>query len=266
MLFRQNPERTLRKEWEALARREQALAKQALREKESAWKRKLEEKVPAKAYGALESAFCKAFAIVFEKGTGVIEKTYRREEIQKDHAVRDYAVQLKGNRRAFRQLRGASGLGQMKNMAITTVEGVGLGVVGVGLPDIVLFVGMLLKGVYETALRYGFDYESPQERMLILKILETSLTKGELWQEKNREIDFALAGRLPEASPEALEEQIRRTAQVFAMDMLVLKFVQGLPVVGVLGGAGNPVYYNRVMKYVSLQYEKRYLHKLQGGG
>ena len=27
----------------------------------------------------------------------------------------------------------------------------GLGLLGIGLPDIVLFVGMLLKGVYETA-------------------------------------------------------------------------------------------------------------------
>lgn len=43
------------------------------------------------------------------------------------------------------------------------------------------------------------------------------------------------------------------------MDMLLLKFVQGLPLVGVLGGAGNPVYYRRVLRYVALKYRKRYL-------
>ena len=30
---------------------------------------------------------------------------------------------------------------------------------GFGLPDIVLFIGTLLKGIYETALNYGFDTE-----------------------------------------------------------------------------------------------------------
>ena len=43
------------------------------------------------------------------------------------------------------------------------------------------------------------------------------------------------------------------------MDMLLLKFVQGLPLVGVLGGAGTPVYYRRVLRYVALKYRKRYL-------
>ena len=41
--------------------------------------------------------------------------------------------------------------------------------------------------------------------------------------------------------------------------MLLLKFIQGVPVVGIIGGAANPVYYNKVMKYVQLKYRKRYL-------
>ena len=41
----------------------------------------------------------------------------------------------------------------------------------------------------------------------------------------------------------------------------MLKFVQGIPVVGVLGGIANPAYYNKVMKYVRLKYRKRYLLK-----
>ncbi|MDO4749478.1 MAG: EcsC family protein, partial [Eubacteriales bacterium] len=53
--------------------------------------------------------------------------------------------------------------------------------------------------------------------------------------------------------------QIEKTGTAFAVDMLLAKFVQGLPVVGVLGGVGNPVCYNRVMRYVHLKYRKRYL-------
>ena len=45
--------------------------------------------------------------------------------------------------------------------------------------------------------------------------------------------------------------------------MVVLKFIQGLPVVGILGGAGNPAYYRRVMKYAELKYRRRYLLELQ---
>ena len=43
------------------------------------------------------------------------------------------------------------------------------------------------------------------------------------------------------------------------MDMLLLKFIQGAPVIGIFGGAGNPVYYSRVMEYVKVKYQKRYL-------
>lgn len=55
-----------------------------------------------------------------------------------------------------------------------------------------------------------------------------------------------------------LQEQLQKTSSVFAVDML-LKFVQGFPLVGVLGGAANPIYYNKIMRYVQLKYHKRYL-------
>jgi len=41
--------------------------------------------------------------------------------------------------------------------------------------------------------------------------------------------------------------------------MILLKFIQGLPVVGVVGGLSNPVYFNKIMEYVRLKYHKRYL-------
>ena len=62
-------------------------------------------------------------------------------------------------------------------------------------------------------------------------------------------------------TPEVLTEQIRKTASAFAVDMLVLKFLQGMPVVGILGGAANPLYYRKVMEYVQRKYRKRYLLK-----
>lgn len=258
-------QRTLEKQLRALARQEDRLANRALQAAPPAWKSKLEEKIPAKASAALEAAFVKAFGLVFEKGTRVIEKSYNREALQTGFTLRQHAMQVRGARQDYgafrRELRGA----ETKNLLLTTAEGVGLGLLGIGLPDLVLFVGMLLKGVYETALHYGFSYDSPQERYWILQVLQTSLTKGEDWQTCHHRVCQVLPDRLPEPTPAQWDQQLDATARTFALDMLLLKFIQGLPLVGVLGGAGNPVYYRRVMRYTQLAYAKRYLLQRQKG-
>ena len=146
-------------------------------------------------------------------------------------------------------------------MVLTTAEGVALGALGIGMPDIVLFISTLLKGVYETALNYGFDYALPEEQYLILNMMAASLILGEDRPEWDDMVDGMILEMPQEVSRAVLDEQIRETASVFALDMLILKFIQGLPVVGIFGGIANPIYYNRVMKYVRLKYRKRYLLK-----
>lgn len=51
---------------------------------------------------------------------------------------------------------------------VSGVAGVGMGILGVGLPDIPVFTGMVLKSIYEIALSYGCEYESEGERRFIL--------------------------------------------------------------------------------------------------
>lgn len=252
---------TLNKERLAIEKQEKKLEQAALTAKPPAWKTELESRIPEKVYAGLESAFCKGFGIVFEQGRTIIEKGYNRENLQADHAVLDFAIQRKGGRKELKKLHKSAKQTSFVNMAATTVEGVGLGALGIGLPDVVLFLGTLLKGIYETALHYGFDYESRQERFLILKMMETALSTGEEWQRKNAEVDQILAWEETALTSIALQNQIKETAAAFAADMLLLKFVQGIPVVGVLGGIANPAYYNKVMKYVRLKYRKRYLLK-----
>ena len=250
----------LQKELEQLEKRERRLERYAEKQEPPEWKKALETKVPEKVRVSLEKAFCKAFSVVFQHGNTLIEKTYDKEELQKDHEIQAYAVELKGNRRELRRMRKAAGAADLRNMALATVEGAGLGLLGIGLPDIVIFIGMLMKGAYEAALHYGFDYDSPQERLFILKMMEASLSRGEERIRADREVD-AMCAALPSAeeAKNLLQEQTDRTAKAFAADMLLLKFIQGLPVVGLLGGAGNPVYYRRIMKYVQIRYHKRYL-------
>lgn len=120
----------------------------------------------------------------------------------------------------------------------------GLGALGVGMPDIVLFLGTLLKGIYETALRYGFDYESRQEQMFILKMMQTALSTGENWINRNAEVDATISLETIEIPDRNLKRQMKETSSAFAVDVLLLKFFQGLPVVGVIGGASNPTEIN----------------------
>ena len=258
----------------AVVRRREERREQAVERRPSQWKELLEKKVPPKVKSALETAFYRAFALVFEKGGAVIEKSYDRDSIREEYQVRDYAVKVRGRKRELRSMRRGALSADRKNLAVSAVEGLGLGLLGIGLPDIVLFTGMILRGIYETALRFGYDYTALEEKLLILRMMEASVASGERRRQLNGEIDRLLeaetagaeAGKMVgqgEITPEMMEKQIRRTSEALAADMLLLKFVQGLPVAGAAGGVGNPVCYSRILNYVRGKYEKRYLLKTE---
>jgi len=253
--------KALQKELLVVEKQEKKLQKAFVNAKNPAWKTALGDKIPQKVYTGLESAFCKGFSLVFQQGRGVIEKSYNKETLKNDHSIRDYAVQLKGGRKELKALHKSARRSDSLNLVVTTAEGLALGALGIGVPDIVLFISTLLKGVYETALNYGFDYDTPEEQYLILNMMAASLVTGAERPEWDEMID-GMIREMPQAvSPAVLAEQIRETAAMFAMDMLLLKFIQGMPIVGILGGVANPIYYNRVLKYVQLKYRKRYLLK-----
>ena len=72
------------KELMYIAKQEERLKKAVLRKTADGpsvfvWKEKLEQKISAKLYEKLRTAFGKAFSIVFEQGTGVIEKRFQRK-------------------------------------------------------------------------------------------------------------------------------------------------------------------------------------------
>ena len=251
----------LNKELRTVEKQGRKMRQTALKAKPSAWKVELESRIPRKVYLGLESAFCKGFSLVFAQGRGIIEKSYHKEDIRADHEIRDFAVARKGGRKELKQMHKSARQGDMINLAVTTAEGVGLGALGIGMPDIVLFLGTLLKGIYETALTYGFGYESRREQMLILKMMQTALSTGEDWAQRNAEVDEMLTLEAVGITEEVFQCQLKETASVFAMDMLLLKFIQGLPIVGIIGGAANPIYYSKVMKYVEQKYRKQYLLK-----
>ena len=63
------------KELAALLKKERRFLELRKNKKESFINQKLEKFVPKKLQGTLDSAFAKAFGLIFEKGTKYIEKT-----------------------------------------------------------------------------------------------------------------------------------------------------------------------------------------------
>lgn len=248
---------TIDRELMRISRAEEKLRSNAFKD-DSKWKALLESKVPEKVLVNLQAVFKKAFEIIFDKGTGLIEKTYKKEELEKGFLVRDYALDLEMRQKDLFMLNASAEMSGLVSLAASAVEGIGLGALGIGLPDIVLFISVVLRGCYETALRYGFSYESPEEKYFILTVLEGSLLKKEAWDTCSSLVDEMMVSLLT-PSVEELQSQIRHTSDAFAFDMLLTKFIQGIPLVGIVGGLSNPLYYRKILSYVKLKYKKRYI-------
>ncbi|MCI7300244.1 MAG: EcsC family protein [Clostridiales Family XIII bacterium] len=246
------------KEWANLERQEARFLKKHAQKKESFLNQKLEGKVPEKLQDTLDGAFVKAFEVVFQKGTGVIEKTYRKEKREKNYQVREYAADIQEDRRTLRTFsKKAQGTGNV-NLLMSGISGVGLGVLGIGIPDIVLFTGMMMKSVYEIALSYGYDYEQEEERYFILLLLQGSVSYGQQAEAVNREANaFIQEERQPAGYDQ--KEQIQETAALFSRELLYLKFLQGIPIVGAAGGIYDAVYMRHVTEYANLKYKRRFL-------
>ena len=113
---------------------------------------KVEDKIPQELYSKLQQAFYMGFKTIFEKGNGIIEKTYDRDQLMLEHEVYDASFEKLNKKKSLKGINKLASKGNLKNMGITAVEGTGLGLLGVGLPDIPVFIGVVLKSVYEISL------------------------------------------------------------------------------------------------------------------
>lgn len=248
------------KEWEALCKREKAFLERRKLKKESVLNQLLTEKVPEKLQHTLDIAFEKAFLLIFEKVTGIIEKTYSKEALKNKYKVNLYADELYHNRKSLRVFSKNANKAGIKNQVLSGAAGVGMGIFGIGLPDIPVFTGMILKCIYEIALHYGFDYNSETEKYFILLLIEGAVSYGNHLMEINDKIEvFSLSPHLPEYY--LPEEQIANTSSMLSKELLYMKFLQGIPIVGVLGGAYDLVYMKQICEYTKIKYQKRFLHE-----
>lgn len=254
-------QKQIEKEWQKMIKAETAYLNRGLKKQTGSWQAKVAKYVPDKFENTLKEGFYKAFQLIFEKGTGIIEKTYDKEKKEQDYKIREFAADLKNNGRSVKAFRRSASKSRAVNGAISAAEGVGMGVFGLGIPDIPLFLALLLKSIYEIALSYGFSYDSEKEQIFILRLIETALLQREELVEGNRRLNRIIDGE--EKLSMDREKQMKRTADALADEMLYLKFVQGLPVVGILGGLSDVVYQNKLSEYAQLKYKRRFYQKIQ---
>ncbi|AIY79869.1 EcsC family protein [Clostridium botulinum] len=235
-----------------------------LNKKISPYKNKLEEKIPDKLQNTLQVAFEKGFNVVFKKGIKIIEKSFDKEKINEDFNINDYAVNIQTNKKNIKNIDKKTNTKVLLNKSISVLEGGILGILGIGLPDIPIFIGVILKTIYEISLGYGFSYDNDDEKIYILNIICSAMTTGEEKRIYLNEID-KIAEQIDKGIKveRNVDELIKETSNKMAISMLTSKFIQGLPIVGVVGSVTNYKTIKEISKIAKVKYKKRYLIKLK---
>jgi hypothetical protein len=223
---------------------------------------KIQDKIPDKLRSTLDKAFYKGFQLIFEKGSPYIEKTYNKEKIELEHDINNFALDKKFNRKYMKKLDKQSKQSKLLNSSFSVLEGGILGLLGIGLPDIPLFLSVIVKTIYEVALSYGYQYDTPEERTYLLLLICGAITKGEQQLEFDKDLEL-LGEKIDHNIVDdlSLEKQMKDTAHVLSDSLLTAKFIQGIPIVGAIGGAVNYNILNKIGKYAGIKYKKRYLQK-----
>ena len=226
---------------------------------------KMEEKIPTKLKATLNLTFYKGFQLIFDKGNKYIEKTYNKDKSKLQYDLNNYYVQRKLSNKNIKKLDKQSNMSKIKNTYISVAEGAILGFLGIGLPDIPLFISIIIKTIYEVELSYGFDHKNEEEKCYILLLICGAMTKGTEQNKYNKQIEL-LGKQIDENIINAeidLQKQMKITSDVLSESLLTTKFIQGIAVVGVVGSIVNYIIIRKIGKFAGLKYKKRYLLKRQ---
>lgn len=244
-------------EWELLLKKEGIHAKK----RENARSNRLEEKVstyiPKKLDATLVVAFEKALGLVQKQGKPIIEKTYNRTQQEQDYAVRNFAADFRLTQKTGRAFRRRAVQSKTSSVAISCVEGVGLGLLGIGLADIPILMGVIFRAIHQIAMSYGFEIDSDEEQLFSLCIIEAAMARGEAFVQLNQAINTAIDQKQKPMVDMVLQQ--KNTARSLANELLCMKFIQGIPLVGVIGGLSDITAVKLVSDYGELKYRRKFL-------
>lgn len=224
---------------------------------------RIREKIPEKAMVSLEAAFEKGFTLIFTKGDNLIDKM-GIEKARREYEVYAASLDKMIYEETLKAVDKAAGGRTAMTKGISTAEGSGLGIFGIGLPDIPIFLAMLLKTSYEIAAGYGIDFRDEREKRYTLALLNTIFSSGSEKRAFSDECD-AIGDAIDhgdEIDTEIHQDDIELVSNILATDMLVAKFLQGFTFAGVIGGPINLHMVHKVSKIAKIKYKKRFLNRL----
>ena len=100
---------------------------------------------------------------MLKKGDWLIRRGIDETEIAQTFYEQDSKVRQKPCAKHLRTLDARARQVRWSGSGAALAEGVGLGVLGIGLPDIPIFLAGLLRGIYQIALSYGVDVREKHE-------------------------------------------------------------------------------------------------------
>lgn len=218
----------------------------------------LAEKIPAKLESTLDEAFVKAFGLIFSKGSLLIEKTFSADKLIAEFEADTIQLEESGRGRDMRKFRWRASVTGSAHTLVSAVSGITLGLTGAWIPDIVIFLSLALRNMYNIAMRYGYAYDTEEEKKFMLRIIAAAVTDGEEIIARDKDINKLIRAGL--SSEECtLDDCIRDAAVCLSHALLYMKFLQNFPVVGVIGGASDFIYMEKISDYAVLKYQRRFL-------
>lgn len=246
------------RQWAEVLSKEQSFLQKRKLKKTSKIDNLVLDKIPENLQKTLNVAFAKSFEVVFEKGTNIIEKSYNKEEIEHKYKINSYSFTLKPDHKRAKAFDNEALKSEAINVALSGAKGFGLGFLGIGLPDIPLFIAMILKGIYEISLQYGYDYDAEEEVYFILSIISTALSYGENMTSGNNALNVFIANpEIPVGY--SRKNKINQVADVLSLELLCMKFVQGIPIIGAAGGITDAIFTKKILDFAKIKYKRRFL-------
>lgn len=242
------------KEQKRLKKKEAKFIKRQLKRKDNIVNQKLKNKVPEKLEETLNTAFEKAFMLIFSKGDHWIEKTYDRQKIKSSYTFNKTIVSNKPSKKNIRAFTKTTSTSSTKNVLCTGISSTLFGFLGIGLPDIPVLIGLIMRNLQEICLSYGLDPHKENEKIFMLMIIEGAISHETIPLINQKIDDFIHKGITPN-----LETQIQYTSKTLSHELLYLKFIQGIPVVGSISGVYDSIYMKRISEYAKLKYHYRFL-------
>ncbi len=194
----------------------------------------INNKIPQKVNVSLNNAFKKSFILILDKG------------------------KIKSN-----PIKSVNDINQ-KNLRISMIKGIGFGVFGIGIADIPIFITHLLNSIYEISNYHGFTHLDEEEKIFILKSIIAALKYDKELVYANIEINrFILTGEFIDNSDyQNLSDEV---AKLLAKQLTTIKFIQGIPIFGMVGGAIDTLVTKRILEYVEIKYAYREIMQKKTG-